>query len=1211
MRNRFVGQFCLGLVLVFVCAGLVQAAYLRNVPVHVKQPDGTVLSCLASGDEFYNWLHDKDGYTIVRNPATGFLVYANKVDGKLVPTEFIAGQSDVMFLEQAGIQKNLLDDQKPRAQALALPKGEPVLNAPRTGTINNLVVYIRFSDQEDFTPAFVDSTDAFFNSAVAGANSMVNYYTEASYNQLAISTTFYPGTTPAVYSYQDSYARAYYMPYDASTNPTGYNGDTERRTREHTLLQNAVNAISAEVPAGLNIDADDDNYVDNVCFVVKGEPTAWNTLLWPHMWSLYSYTVYINSKRVYTYNFQMESTLDVGVLCHEMFHSLGAPDLYHYSQDGLHPAWAWDLMEYNLDPPEHMTAYMKWKYGTWIASIPEITTSGTYTLNPLTSATNNCYKIASPYSSTEYFVVEYRKMTGGGTFEGNLYNEGLLVYRINTNYTGNASGPPDELYIYRPDGTTALDGTPWLAPFSAQQQRTAINDGTNPSSFLTDGSPGGLSISNVGYYNGTISFDVSINSITVTAPNGGESWAALGTAAVAWMSTGTMSTVDIMLSTDGGTTWTTLAEDTANDGAETVAVPLVASASCFVQVKEGASGVPYDNSDAAFSIVIPTSPITVTSPNGGESWAAGTIHNVTWTQTGLTGTATIDLYKGWVYQKTLGTANVSAGTFSWALAGDETAGSDYRIRISQGTAWDISDADFSVFVSTGLPFNEDFTAPASGWAQQNIGTDIGALWAYTATNYAGGTANEVRCRWWDVDPGTTRLITPPLDTTGISSLRLRFKHFLDTWAAGCVLKIQTSPDRTNWTDESWSIDSTDVNVGPETVETVLEHNLGIASTYVAFVITGNLYQYDFWYIDDVEITRAQGSEDLLATWDGQGVYYRNSDTGAWVKLASPATMITCGDIDQDGIDDVIGLWPTQGGIWVKYSATGTWARLSSTAVHIASGDMNGDGRDDLLGTWDGQGVYYRDSATGIWVKMASPATLITTGDIDGDAIDDLIGIWPSQGGIWVKYSQTGAWARLSSTAVDFASGDMNGDDRDDLLATWVGQGVFYRDSISGAWVKMASEATQVTCGDLDADGMRDLIGIWPGQGGVWAKYSETGAWARLSSTAIDITAGIMRLDGGAGMGLGAEAALTMPIGGAAEGPDLEGAKTDLSDTAPNGPRFAPRVQKNLEPRESARGASVRRVPGPGEPGFKAARQQSDLTPEQEPLRKGTARKRAQ
>jgi M6 family metalloprotease-like protein len=882
MRNRLVGRFCISLVFIFVCAGLIQAAYLRNVPVHVKQPDGTVLSCLASGDEFYNWLHDKDGYTIVRNPATGFLVFADKVNGKLVPTEFIAGRTDPQFLVQAGIQKRLLDDPKPREPIFGLPQGEPIVNVPKTGTINNLVVYIRFSDQEEFAEALIDAAEEAFNSAAAGVNSFRNYFAEVSYNQLTIGTTFYPGSTPGVFSYQDSYPRAYYMPYDATTNPAGYTDD-QRTTREHTLLQNAVNAISAEVPGGLNIDADSDSYVDNICFIVKGEPTAWNTLLWPHKWALYSYNVYINTKRVYTYNFQMESTVDVGVLCHEMFHSLGAPDLYHYSYDGLHPAWAWDLMEYNLDPPEHMTAYMKWKYGTWIASIPQITTSGTYTLHPLASSTNNCYKIASPGSSTEFFVVEYRKKTNGGTFESSLYNEGLLVYRINTTCTGNASGPPDELYIYRPNGTPTVDGSPALAPFSANQARTQINDSTNPSSFLTSGLPGGLSISNVGYYGDTISFDVAINTITVTSPNGGESWAALGTAAVTWMSTGTMSTVDILLTTDGGTTWTALAENTANDGTETVAVPLVASASCFVRVREGVSGVPYDESNASFSIVIPTSPIVVTSPNGGERWAVGTSHNITWTQTGLSGTATIDLYKNWIYQKTLGTAAVTAGTFSWAIGASETAGSDYRIRITQGTVWDISDVNFSLVVPKTLPFNEDFSTTTSGWTQQNVGAGIGSLWSFSATNNAGGVANEVTCRWWEVNPGTTRLISPPLDTMGLSSLRLRFKHFLNAFATGCVLKIQTSPDRSNWADESWSINSTSSDVGPETVETVLEHNLGIATTYIAFVITGNLYQYDFWYIDDISISNFIPKVDFNG--DGQeDILWRNYGTGAYQGL---------------------------------------------------------------------------------------------------------------------------------------------------------------------------------------------------------------------------------------------------------------------------------------------------------------------------------------
>jgi hypothetical protein len=263
----------------------------------------------------------------------------------------------------------------------------------------------------------------------------------------------------------------------------------------------------------LIVDGDGDGYVDNVCFIIYGGPTGWSSLLWPHHWSLYSQTAYINDKLVYTYNFQLQTSLassGVGVLCHEMFHSLGSPDLYHYSHDGLKPVYQWDIMENDLNPPQHMGAYMKFRYGTWISSIPEITSDGTYSLNPLTSSTNNCYKIASPNSTTEYFLVEYRRQTG--TFESSLPGEGLLVYRINTamDGEGNRNGPPDEVYIYRPNGTTSLNGSPGLANFSLEVGRTNINDSTNPSSFLSNGESGGLDVSDVGSAGETISFKVAL-----------------------------------------------------------------------------------------------------------------------------------------------------------------------------------------------------------------------------------------------------------------------------------------------------------------------------------------------------------------------------------------------------------------------------------------------------------------------------------------------------------------------------------------------------------------------------------------------------------------------------------------------------------------------------------------------------------------------------
>ncbi len=189
-----------------------------------------------------------------------------------------------------------------------------------------------------------------------------------------------------------------------------------------------------------------------------------------------------------------------------MFHVLGAPDLYHFTFDTIHPVGGWDLMETNSNPPQHMGCYMKYKYGHWIASIPQITTPGTYTLNPVTSPTNNCYKIASPNSSTEFFIVEYRSKTSS-TYEAGLPGSGLLVYRINPAMTGNLDGPPDEVYIFRLGGTPSQDGTIDNAFFNSTVGRTAINNSSNPYTFLSNGTVGGLVLCNIGAAGTTISFN--------------------------------------------------------------------------------------------------------------------------------------------------------------------------------------------------------------------------------------------------------------------------------------------------------------------------------------------------------------------------------------------------------------------------------------------------------------------------------------------------------------------------------------------------------------------------------------------------------------------------------------------------------------------------------------------------------------------------------
>ena len=131
--------------------------------------------------------------------------------------------------------------------------------------------------------------------------------------------------------------------------------------------------------------------------------------------------------------------------------------------------------------------------------------------------------------------------------------------------------------------------------------------------------------------------------------------------------------------------------------------------------------------DYAAAIVVPT--ITVTSPDGGETWRIGSTHDVTWTQAGLTGSVTIDLYKGGVYQKRLGTADATADSFSWLIGAGETIGAEYTILVWQNGNSDDSDASFAVVPAAKVDFNGD--------GQEDI------LWRYQGT----GVFEGINCVW--------------------------------------------------------------------------------------------------------------------------------------------------------------------------------------------------------------------------------------------------------------------------------------------------------------------------------------------------------------------------------------------------------------------------------------------------------------------------------
>ena len=94
--------------------------------------------------------------------------------------------------------------------------------------------------------------------------------------------------------------------------------------------------------------------------------------------------------------------------------------------------------------------------------------------------------------------------------------------------------------------------------------------------------------------------------VTVTAPNGGQAWAARSVHAITWTATDDVgvTAADLYYSTDGGLTFTAIAAGVANTGSCNWTVPNVATTSALVKVvaHDGNGNTGQDLSDAPFTI---------------------------------------------------------------------------------------------------------------------------------------------------------------------------------------------------------------------------------------------------------------------------------------------------------------------------------------------------------------------------------------------------------------------------------------------------------------------------------------------------------------------------------------------------------------------------------------------------------------------------------
>ncbi|WP_026709623.1 reprolysin-like metallopeptidase [Flavobacterium filum] len=234
-----------------------------------------------------------------------------------------------------------------------------------------------------------------------------------------------------------------------------------------------------------------------------------------------------------------------------------------------------------------------------------------------------------------------------------------------------------------------------------------------------------------------VTVNATAGPFTVTSPNAAVSYAGGSSQTVTWNVAGTTANnvncanVDILISTDGGNTWTTLLTATPNDGSQAVTMPNVSSSTCRIMVK-GNNHIFFDVSNANFTLTTavadttaPTAPTNLT--------AAGTTQtstNLSWTaSTDNVGVTGYDVYRdGSLLASVTGTTYTATGL---------TASTTYSFFVrAKDAAGNVSGNSNTVSVTTQSAPAPDTTAPTAPTLSA-----LGTTQTSTNLSWSGATDN--------------------------------------------------------------------------------------------------------------------------------------------------------------------------------------------------------------------------------------------------------------------------------------------------------------------------------------------------------------------------------------------------------------------------------------------------------------------------------------
>jgi M6 family metalloprotease-like protein len=413
-------------------------------PIKVLQPDGSELTILLRGDEFFKYRTTIDGFLIAKN-IDGFYHYATfDTEGKTIISSVRSNElkkrnsTEVLFLKNLTANPDVQEINTLRRiqKSAEVDQSSSASNGfPLTGSPRSLVILVNFSDVS-FTVS---------NPQVAFTN-LLNQPDYSTNGGTGSARDYFISASNGVFSPQFDVIGPFTLP-----NNVTYYGGNDSSGNDLRPRQMVADACALADAAGTDFsvyDTDKDGYVDNIFIYYAGHNEAEGakeSTVWPHRWVVSNANVTYDGVKIYDYACTSElrgssgtNMCGIGTFTHEFGHVLGLADYYATNDATHYTLQNWNIMDNGAylnqgrTPPTY-SAYDRF-YLNWLRPT-ELIQPQNGELGSLLD-TNKAYLI-SQYgnhnlngqnpSPVEFFMLENRQKKGWDAY---LPNSGLLITRI-------------------------------------------------------------------------------------------------------------------------------------------------------------------------------------------------------------------------------------------------------------------------------------------------------------------------------------------------------------------------------------------------------------------------------------------------------------------------------------------------------------------------------------------------------------------------------------------------------------------------------------------------------------------------------------------------------------------------------------------------------------------------------------------------------------